>query len=233
MVARVTKVLGLTSLLLLIGITASFVWIGKIHLFDLPNYQTYVVNTYKGNQLVGHTFPVVPIRTVSGDTVATDFSTSKVGLVLLFDPFSCQPCLELVLKALQHMHDNLQDPVEVSIYAISNTALSQMSQYRRAFKLRYQLGIPVQGENMDHLFQRTPAVFLVDSCNRILQCHHPLYGKEQFTALYFEELIFNHLPAFNVDIAGFSDSPLMKLRGQTLLDVIRGRHAMDGAFRDL
>ena len=230
MASRVTKILGLTCLLLLIGITASVVWITKAYLFDLPNYQIFVENTYKGNQLVGHTFPAVSIHTAQGDTVLSDFSASKVGLVLLFDPYSCQPCLELVLKILQHVHDKLQDPVEVSIYAISNTTISQMSQYGRAFKLRYNLGIPLHGGNLDRLFKRTPAVYLVDSNNRILQCHHPLYKKEHFTALFFEELVFNHLPALNVNTSEFSESPLKKLQGLSLLDVIEGHHPLDGHF---
>jgi len=153
------NLLAITSLLLLIGITFTVAWIGKIYLFDLPNYQMYVVSSYKDNQLVGHSFPVVPVHTVCGDTVHTDFSSTRAGLVLLFAPSSCQPCLELVLKALQHIHDNLKYPTQLTIYAISNTELSQISQYRRAFKLRYQIGTPTQIEGMDHFFKRTPIIF--------------------------------------------------------------------------
>lgn len=225
-----TKLLAVTSLLLLIGFTVTVTWIGKIYLFDLPNYQTYVVSTYQDNQLVGHSFPVVPIHTVRGDTVHTDFSGTRAGLVLLFDPFSCQPCLELVLKALHHIHDNLRDSTQLTIYAISNTALSQISQYRRAFKLKYQLGIPIQTEGMNHFFERTPMIFLIDSHNTILQCHRPIYNKDQFTTLFFEELVFNHLPALQVNIEGFAESPLRKLVGLTLLDVIKGQHTFDDPF---
>ncbi len=234
MQSKITKLLAATNLLLLLGLAATIAWIGKIYLFDLPNYQSsyvpYVVNIYKSGQLIGHSFPIVSTETVGGDTVRTDFSEKNGGIVLVFDPFSCQPCLQLVLKGLQHIYDNLEDPTQLPIYAISKSPLNALSQYRRAFKLKYQLGIPIQGEDMDHLFQRTPVVFLVDSHNTILQCHYPLYKKEQFSALFFQELAFNYLSALKVNTSGFADSPLKKLRGVSLLEIIKGQHTVEDLF---
>ena len=226
-----TKLLVGTSLLLLIGITAAITWVGKVYLFDLPNYQAYVVNMYKDSRLVGHSFPVVSIQTVESDTVYTEFAGTKGGIVLLFDPSACQPCLKLALKGLQHIYDNLEDPIQLPIYAISNTALHQVSQYRRVLKLKYDIGIPREIEEIDYFFERTPIIFLIDSHNTIIQCHHPIYNKDQFTILFFRELIFNHLPALRVNIEGFAESPLNNLVGLSLSEVIEGHHyAFDDPF---
>ncbi|MCE2439828.1 MAG: hypothetical protein J4F39_10445 [Candidatus Latescibacteria bacterium] len=83
---------------------------------------------------------------------------------------------------------------------------------------------------MDYLFERTPVIFLVDEHNRIIQCHHPVYKREQFTALFLEELIFSRLPALNVNPTGFADSPLRQLQDLSLLEVIEGRIPYDDPF---
>lgn len=226
-----TKLLVATSLLLLIGITVSIAWIGKIYFFDLPDYEAYVVNTYKTNQRVGRSFPAIPVQTAHGDTVYTDFTGTKGSIVLLFDPFaSCQPCLQLVLKTLQHLYGNLEYPNQLPIYAISNAVLSEVSPYWRALNLKYPLGIPIQSEEMDDLFEWTPIIFLIDSNNTIIQCHHPLFEKEQFTTLFFYELVFNYLPALKVNTKGFEDSPLNVLHGVSLLEVIKGHHTFESPF---
>jgi len=42
--------------------------------------------------------------------------------------------------------------------------------------------------------------------------------------------MFNHLPALQVNIEGFAESPLKELVGASLLDVIKGQHSFDDPF---
>lgn len=232
MTTWVNKLLVLSNILLLIGIIVAVAWTAQVYFLDVPDYQAYIVNSFKDGQFVGNSFPALSIHTVRGDTLRSDFSMTKVGVVFVFDEFSCKPCLELVLNRLQHIYDNLEDPVQMPIYVVSNSDLRTLSQYRRAFGLKYRLGIPIQVGDVyhDHIFERTPMVYLIDSNNRILQCHHPLYGREQFTELFFSELVFNYLQNLKFNTTGFKDSPLENLYGKSLIEIILGQHAVKDEF---
>lgn len=232
MTTWVTKLLVLSNILLLIGIIVAVGWTAQVYYFDVPDYEAYIINTFKSGQFVGHSFPVLPIHTVRGDTLRTDFSVTKAGVVFVFDEFSCKPCLELVLNVLQHIYDIVEDPVQLPIFVVSNSDLGTLSQYRRAFGLKYHLGIPIQvgGVSHDGLFERTPMVFLVDSNNRILQCHHPLFGREQFTMLFFSELVSNYLRNLKLNTTRFENSPLEDLHGKSLIEIILGRHVVKDDF---
>lgn len=228
------QLLGMTSLLLLIGLTISVAWIGKLHFFDLKNNQTFLINVYKSTMIVGQHFPATPVQTAHGDTVYIDFSEKKGGLVLLFDPTSCQPCLELVLNGLQHIRDNLIDSTEFPIYALSKgISLERLWQIRRAFRLDYQLGIITKEDVLqDTFFEQTPLILLVDEHNTILQCHYPIYGKEQFSVIFFTKLVFKHFPSLEVSTEGFKDSPLAQLQDTPLLEAVKGYHISSNPFRD-
>lgn len=227
------QLLGMTSLLLLIGLIVSVAWIGKLHFFDLKNNQIFLLNVYKSTMIVGQHFPRAPIQTVHGDTVHINFSKKKGGLVLLFDPTSCQPCLELVLNGLQHIHDNLIDSTEFPIYALSkDISLERLWQVRRAFRLDYQLGIITENDILpDIFFEQTPLIILVDDNNTILQCHYPIYGKEQFSIIFFTKLVFRHFPPLEVSTEGFKDSPLAQLQDTSLLEAVKGHHIISNPFR--
>ena len=140
--------------------------------------------------------------------------------------------MELLLRTLQHIHTNLKDPVEVPIYGIAlNFTPKILPDYKRAFKLEYQLGVPLQKDAFTlRLVEHTPIVFLVDSNNTILQCHSPVIGKEHFSAHFFYKLVFNHLPFLEVNIEGFEDSPLRKLEGSLLLEFIEGNYDREILF---
>ena len=232
MTTWVTKLLVLSNIVLLIGVILAVGWAAKVDFSDVPDYRDYIVNTFKDGQFVGHSFPVLPIHTVRGDTIRTDFSVTKAGVVFVFDEFSCKPCLELVLNGLQHIYDNIEDPVQLPIFVVSNSDLTILSQYRRAFGLRYRLGFPIQVGDVSHdrIFERTPMIYLIDSNNRILQCHHPLYRREQFTELFFSELVFNYLRTLKLNTTRFKDSPLKNLHGMPLLEIIRGQHPVKDGF---
>ena len=120
---------ALANLVQLVALTVVVVWSGQTYLVDLRNYRTYAISTFKANQWVGQSFPVIPLRTARGDTVRTDFAKAQGGLVVLFDPSSCQPCLELVLETLQHVYDRLDDLAQLPIYAISSMP-SAVAQFR-------------------------------------------------------------------------------------------------------
>lgn len=230
MAMRVTRLLVVSNLLFLIGLVVSLAWLFKLHLTDLRFYRTFVVNTYRQDLIVGRGFPELSIRTTGNDTVSTDFSGSKTGLVFLFSPNSCQPCINLIFRALQHIHDNLKDSLEMPIYAISNGDQSELTKFKRAFRLTFQLGVPLESEDSDGLFVRTPVVFLVSPENRIIRCHLPLIQAEQFTSLFFVDLVYNHMPAFEINVEGFADSPLKEMHGMSLLELIKGRGVLSDPF---
>ncbi len=221
------KLSVVANVVLLVALTVVVAWFGQTYLVDSRNYRTYAISTFKANQWVGQSFPVIPLRTARGDIKYTDFAGTQGGIVVLFNPTSCQPCLELVLETLQHIYERLDNPAQFPIYAISSNP-SMAAQLSRAFKLKYQLGTLPSDENgtYDHLLERTPVIFLIDSRQTILQCHYPLVGRDQFTKLFFWKLVSIHLPALKINTAQFADSPLKKLEGLPFLDVIKGRHIL-------
>jgi len=220
--------------LLFIGLTVSLAWIGKLYILDPNNNQAFMVNVYRSTILVGQQFPIVSVRTPHDDLTYTNFSGKKGGLVLLFDPTSCQPCLELVLKGLQHLRDRI-DTVQFPIYGISKEISSErLWRLKRAFKLSYQMGILEQPNALpDAYFRQTPLLLLIDRHNTILQCHSPIYSKEQFSVIFFTKLVYRHLPPLDVNIDGFKDSPLNKFRNVPLLDAVKGHFTVNDPFRDL
>ena len=100
------KLSVLINLVQLIALAVVVAWLGQVYLVDLRNYRTYAISTFKANQWVGQSFPVIPVRTSQGDIKHTDFAETQGGIVVLFNPTSCQPCLELVLETLQHIYSN-------------------------------------------------------------------------------------------------------------------------------
>ena len=221
------KVSSSLNLVQFVTLIIVIVWFGQIYLVDLRNYRTYVISTFKANEWVGQSFPVMPLQTARGDTVHTDFAPNQGGLVVLFDPSSCQPCLELVLETLQHVYDHLDEPAQLPVYALSSMPFAA-AQFSRAFKLKYHLGtlLPSEDRPYNALFERTPVIFLVDSRQTILQCHYPLFGREQFTQLFFWKVVSIYLPTLAVKTTSFDDSPLKVLEDLSLLDIIKGHHIL-------
>ena len=221
------KLSAFANLVQLVALAVVVIWSGQTYLVDLRNYRTYAISTFKANQWVGQSFPVIPLRTAQGDIKYTSFAGTQGGIVVLFNPASCQSCLELVLETLQHVYDRLDDPAQLPVYALSPMP-SAAAQFSRAFKLKYQLGTLPSDENgtYDHFLERTPVIFLMDSRQTILQCHYPLVGRDQFTQLFFWKLVSIHLPALKVNTDRFADSPLKKLEGLSFLDVIKGHHIL-------
>ncbi len=220
------KLLAATNLLQLVALTVVVAWFSKTYVVDVQNYRDYVINIFKSDRWIGQSFPVISFQ-VDGETAHTDFAKTQGGLVLLFDPTSCQPCLELVLETLQHVYDHIEDPDQLPIYALSSMP-SAAAQFARAFKLKYHLGTMRVNDQKKYadFFEQTPAIFLIDERQTIIQYHYPLAGREQFTKLFFWKLVSTHLPARNVKTASFTDSPLSKLEGVSLLEIINGNHIL-------
>lgn len=192
----------------------------------MRNYRDYVINIFRSDHWIGQSFPVIPFQ-VDGETAHTDFAKTQGGLVLLFDPTSCQPCLELVLETLQHVYDHIENPDQLPIYALSSMP-SAAAQFSRVFKLKYQVGTMRVNDQKKYadFFERTPAIFLINERQTIIQYHYPLAGREQFTQLFFWKLVSTHLPALEIKTASFADSPLRTLEGVSLLDIIKDRHIL-------
>ncbi len=151
------------------------------------DYKEHInVSTYASNYQ-GQEFPKLELKNINGDWISTDFSKTGKGLVLVFKPRDCQPCLITQIKLLAHVYQN-QDPAKrFPIYAFANVPAGVLKRYKRSFNLHYEL-LP-DTDNM--LFQnelltyRTPAIFVVNNKNIITHCHLPSKDRPQNTVLFF------------------------------------------------
>lgn len=193
---------------------------------ELSNYRLYIDTTYRDSKLIGRPFPIIDIDTGRDNTIQIDFSKKKGGLVMLSDITSCQPCAEMLLNTLNYIHKNIEDSMEFPIYGVAvNTSQNTMAAYKRSFKIEYTLGVLLQEDMLLPQFtENTPIIFLVGPNNAILHCHNPTFGKEQFSALFFYDLIFNRLPFLDVDTRGFERSTLIKLDDKPVLEIIKGNY---------
>jgi len=195
---------------------------------DIDAYKSYVNATGYANSLVGARFPVVELTSVDGRPVSTDFSTCGGGLVLLFKPQACQPCLITQLKCLRHLDQAQRELKRLRVIAIS--ALSRED--TRSFTKVFDLGYPLVAGGPEAVFgaglaEKTPIVFLVDPANRIIASHWPSPGRPEISVLFFHELtgpISQHLGiALEPGRAGLG------LAGQSMADVVRNKYDSAGA----
>jgi len=159
------------------------------------DYKEHInVSTYASN-FQGKEFPKLQLKNINGDWISTDFSKTGKGLVLVFKPRDCQPCLITQIKLLAHVYQNQDPEKRFPIYAFANAPAGVLKRYKRSFNLHYEL-LP-DTENM--LFQnglltrRTPAIFVVNKKNIITHCHLPSKDRPQNTVLFFG-VIQRHLP---------------------------------------
>jgi len=196
---------------------------------ELSNYRLYIDTTYRDGKLIGRPFPIIEIETGRDGTIQIDFSKKKGGLVLLSDVTSCQPCAEMLLNTLNYIYKNIANPMTFPIYGIAiNTSQETIAAYKRSFNIEYTLGILLQEDVLPpQLAENTPIVFLVGPNNAILHCHNPTFGKEQFSALFFYDVVFNRLPFLDVNTKAFEISALTKLDDKPVLEVIKGNYDRD------
>lgn len=159
------------------------------------DYKEHInASTYASN-FQGQEFPKFQLKNINGDWISTDFSKTGKGLVLVFKPQDCQPCLITQIKLLEHVYQNQDPEKRFPIYAFANAPAGVLKRYKRSFNLYYEL-LP-DTENM--LFQnelfthRTPAIFVVNKKNIITHCHLPSKDRPQNTVLFFG-VIQRHLP---------------------------------------
>ena len=209
------------NMFLFVFLIIACIWVWKIKIFhrqaiDKGNefdrinkiYENYIVNNINAYLFIGMEFPKVATVDVNSESVSTDFSTKKGGLVVFFSPKACQPCLITILKILDHIQKELKRPQELPIYAISNSPLAEIKRFARTFELKY----PFISDIEDVIFKdpyipATPIVYLINKENKIIGCHIPTSGRREFSILFFNQLRFfqikNHL---NVDIDVVSNS---------------------------
>lgn len=174
--------------------------------------------TYAGN-FVGMEFPKVRLTAVDGRIISTDFGLIKGGMIMLFKPQSCQPCLVTQLKSLQHLVAAMENQEQLPVYAISAGQGVPLTGFIRAFGLQYPLATDSTGTLFsDRLAKETPIIFLIDSRNRIVAGHRPVAGRPEFSVLFYHELrtkIIEYLGVrMNWEKASFG------LEGDIICDVI-------------
>ena len=152
------------------------------------NASTYASN-YQGQE-----FPKLQLKNINGDWISTDFSKTGKGLVLVFKPQDCQPCLITQIKLLAHVYQNQDPSKRFPIYAFANVPAGVLKRYKRSFNLHYELlsdteSLLFQNELLTH---RTPAIFVVNKKNIITHCHLPSKDRPQNTVLFFG-VIQSHL----------------------------------------
>lgn len=159
------------------------------------NYKEHInVSTYASN-FQGQEFPKLRLKNINGDWVSTDFSKTGKGLVLVFKPQDCQPCLITQIKLLEHVYQNQDPSKRFPIYAFANAPAGVLKKYKKSFDLHYELlpdteNVLFQNELLTH---RTPAIFVVNKQNIITHCHLPSKGRPQNTVLFFA-VIQRYLP---------------------------------------
>lgn len=178
------------------------------------DYKEHINTSTYASNYQGQEFPKLQLKNINGDWISTDFSETGKGLVLVFKPQDCQPCLITQIKLLEHVYQN-QDPAKrFPIYAFANASAGVLKRYKRSFNLHYEL-LP-DTENM--LFQnkvlthRTPAIFVVNKKNIITHCHLPSKDRPQNTVLFFG-VIQKHLrlqkPLLNDHLKGLIYSQII------------------------
>ena len=220
------KILSLsTNLIFGLLLTLSLAWIWKTRQAPIEAaeankafegygtvYEKYIESSLRSSSRLGIEFPKVEMVDIEGRKISTDFSDKKGGIILLFSPQACQPCLITQLKILQFIYSRLKSPSELPIYAFANSPVFQIKRFTRAFGLEY----PLVSDTEEVLFttsfsQFTPVVFLINQDNTIVDCHIPAVGQSNFSVLFYNTLIGHRLKeAVNVDM-DLTESPFSAL----------------------
>ena len=159
------------------------------------DYKEHINTSTYASNYQGQEFPKLQLKNINGDWISTDFSKTGKGLVLVFKPRDCQPCLITQIKLLEHVYQNQDPSKRFPIYAFANAPAGVLKKFKKSFDLHYEL-LP---DTENTLFQnkvlthRTPAIFVVNKKNIITHCHLPSKGRPQNTVLFFA-VIQRYLP---------------------------------------
>ena len=157
----------------------------------VEKYEHFILQNGQ-ERFVGHggKFPRVSLVSPLGATISTDFSESHVALVLLFSDTSCQSCVYAQFRLMAHFHQILRHPEKSPILAIGNTSESTVREYIRAFSLLFPVARDTSGVffGKRRFSHRTPAVYVVDDENVVLQVHYPTPKMPHLSALFFNEI---------------------------------------------
>lgn len=231
------NILIVVNLFLVASFVISLLWLWRINnscvrIIEKRNkieqineiYETYINSRLQAYYYIGMKFPKIVMQDLNGNIISTDFSKLKGGLVLFFSPKSCQPCLTSLLKILNHIKSELKKLEELPIYAISNSSSLPIKKFVRAFELRYPFISDSEGIIFkDSFVPIIPIVFLINKENKIIGCHIPSPGRQEFSILFFNELRFTQIKKhLGIDIDVFSKS--FGLKNVSYLDVIKNQY---------
>ena len=159
------------------------------------DYKEHINASTNAFNYQGQEFPKLQLKNINGDWISTDFSKSGKGMVLVFKPQDCQPCLITQIKLLEHVYQNQDPSKRFPIYAFANAPAGVLKKIKKSFDLHYEL-LP-DTENMlfqnELLTRRTPAIFVVNKENIVTHCHLPSKDRPQNTVLFFA-VIQRYLP---------------------------------------
>ncbi len=181
---------------------------------ETADYKEHINTSTYASNYQGQEFPKLQLKNTNGDWISTDFSKTGEGLVLVFKPQDCQPCLITQIKLLAHVYQNQDPEKRFPIYAFANVPASVLKRYKRSFNLHYELlpdtdNMLFQNELLTH---RTPAIFVVNKKNIITHCHLPSKDRPQNTVLFFG-VIQRHLrlqkPLLNDHLKGLTYSQII------------------------
>ena len=180
--------LSILLLVALFGIWKSRRWeeISELRKVNADYKEHINASTYASNYQ-GQEFPKLKLKNINGDWISTDFSKTGKGLVLVFSPQDCQPCLITQIKLLAHVYQNQDPSKRFPIYAFANASTGALKRYKRSFNLHYELLPDTENLLFENklLTHRTPAIFLVNEKNLITHCHLPSKDRPQNTVLFF------------------------------------------------
>ena len=187
----------------------------------VATYEAYIDASHKSNAYVGRKFPKIECVDISGREVSTDFADKRGGLILLFSPTQCQPCIVTQLKSLQHIHENLFTPDEFPVISFAEAKPAAILRFTRPFNLEYPVISSAVATISDaKLTQVIPIVFLVDRNNTIIRTHLPSRGRPEFSLSFYKEIYETQIKG-NLDVG--VAQPFFALGGVRAIDVIANR----------
>lgn len=153
-------------------------------------FKDYLNSSVQASTKLGLKFPVIETTDIKGRPLSTDFSkTKKGGIVVVLSELACQPCLKPQMQILQHIYERLADPEEMPIYCIARIGEKKFSDYVRTFQITFPVASDTTGYFNETPFgEPTPAVFVIDENNTVVNVHIPVDGKPHLSVIFYNEL---------------------------------------------
>lgn len=93
------------------------------------------------------------------------------------------------MQILQHIYERLADPEAMPIYCIARMSERKFSDYVRTFQITFPVASDTTGYFNETPFgEPTPAVFVVDENNTVVNFHIPIQEKPHLSVIFYNEL---------------------------------------------